>query len=131
MNATQTLTEIEGDHWHAPEFDSHLVSRVHQLRHKPLGDFTVEDLRITVGQSVGLPHLLPIALSILESDPMAEGDLFPGDLLSSVMRVAESFWLSNPALRDRALLVAAAGRDRTDDDKIRDDCSRFVARWCA
>ena len=130
MNATQTLTEVEGNDWGAPEFDSHLVGRVHELRHKPLGDFTVEDLRITIGQSVGLPHLLPIALSILESDPMAEGDLFRGDLLSSVVRVAESFWLCNPALRARALSVAAAGRDRTDDRKDCDDCAHFVARWC-
>jgi hypothetical protein len=128
MDETRTLTEIEGEDWGDPDFDSSLVTRVHKLRFKPLCDFTIEDLRIAIGQSVGLPHLLPVAIAHLESYPLAEGDFFPGDLLTSVLRVAESFWELHPAIRSRAVAVATNGCDLADDDQLRDACARFVAR---
>nr|WP_095876306.1 contact-dependent growth inhibition system immunity protein [Streptomyces sp. TLI_235] len=43
-------------------------------------------LRLLIGQGVGLPHLVPLALDLLERDPAAEGGLFPGDLLDAVAR---------------------------------------------
>jgi CDI immunity proteins len=82
----ETLERLEGDVWSSPEFDSSLVLTVHQLRKKPLADFTTEDLRIVIGQGVGLVHLIPIAISVLEKEPLAEGDFYPGDLLASVVR---------------------------------------------
>jgi len=45
----KTLTEIEGGNWEDREFDSNLVAAVHNLRHKPIGEFTVEDLRVMIG----------------------------------------------------------------------------------
>ncbi|MCH7726488.1 MAG: hypothetical protein IH991_08430 [Planctomycetes bacterium] len=120
---------MEGDDWADPEFDSHLLTRVHRLRHKPIGEFTIEDLRVTIGQSVGLPYLVPLAVNQLERDPLIEGDYFPGDLLLNVLRIADSFWHSHAALRDRVHPVAQLVRERTDDSKILETCLEFLSRW--
>ena len=126
---TQTLTEIEGRDWGDPVIDSHLMTTVHSLRHKPIGGFTVEDLRIAIGQSVGLPHLVPLAITKLESDPLLEGDLYPGDLLCNVLRIGEKFWTNHPALRDQLIDIAKATQNVTDDTDLRSLCSSFVSRW--
>jgi hypothetical protein len=102
----RTLTEIEGQDWGPPGFASHLVKTCHALRHKPLGTFTVEDLRIMIGQQISLAVLLPLALDSLEHDPLAEGDLEPGALLQSVLRVDPAFWRSQPGLHRRIVEVA-------------------------
>ena len=91
----KTLTEIENDEWGPPNFDSHLVTTIHRLRHKPLGDFTVEDLRIYLGQGLGPEHLMPFALYELERDPIAEGDFYPGDLLYAVLTLSSSYFAAH------------------------------------
>ena len=77
----KTLTELEGEDWGPPTFDSHLVTTIHQLRHKPLEQFTVADLQIFIGQNMSLEFLLPIAIEHLQDDPLVEGDYYRGDLL--------------------------------------------------
>ncbi len=99
IDRRKTLTELEDKDWGPPTFDSHLVATIHQLRHKPLDEFTVEDLRITIGQNVGLKHLLPIALERLNNDPFTEGDFYRGDLLNAVLGIKPSFWSDYPELR--------------------------------
>ena len=64
----------------------------YRLRKKPIGDFTIEELRIMIGQQIGILFLVPIALEIIEKNPLAEGDYYPGDLLASVTRLDASFW---------------------------------------
>ena len=81
-----SLEQLEKDIWPAPDFPSHLVTRCHALQKKPLCDLEVEDLRMLIGQAIGLDFLLPAALAILEKDPLAEGDFFAGDLLIALVR---------------------------------------------
>ena len=125
----QTLTELEANDWGDPEFSSHLATTVHKLRHKPTGDFTTEDLRITIGQSVGLPYLIPLAIAKLELEPLAEGDFYPGDLLCSVIAVDNTFWQSARDLLTRMITVVTSARDSTDDTEIRNKCDGFVCQW--
>ena len=75
--------------------------RCHALREKPLADFSVENLRLMIGQQVALTHLLPLALEQLDENPLAEGDLYLGDLLNAVLGVDEEFWSKNPDLQLR------------------------------
>jgi len=113
----KTLEQLEGQLWGEPAFDSHLVKTCHRRRTKPLDEFTVEDLRIMIGQEIGLPHLLPRAIEILENDPLAEGDHYPGDLLMSVIQ-AESFVASSPDLLRRVLGLADRAMARVGDDRV-------------
>ncbi len=126
---SKTLTELEAHDWGEPEFDSHLATTVHKLRHKPIGDFNTEDLRIAIGQSVGLAHLLPLAVTKLELHPLDEGDFYPGDLLCNVIAVDNAFWESARDLLTRMIPVVASARDSTDDTEIRNKCDGFISRW--
>ncbi|NNF72496.1 MAG: hypothetical protein HKN02_09920 [Rhodobacteraceae bacterium] len=81
----QTLEYLEKDVWPDPDYDSHLVTTCHRLRKKRLGEFEVEDLRIMIGQGIGLKYLLPKAVEELRINPFVAGDFFEGDLLVQVL----------------------------------------------
>lgn len=91
----KNLTELEGSDWGKSSSDSYIERSCHELRFKPLADLEVEDLRLFIGQSIGLRHLMPIALNTLRKNPLAEGMHYPGDLLSSVLRADPTFYLEN------------------------------------
>jgi hypothetical protein len=97
----------------APPDATVLIKRCHQLRTKPLRDFTVEDLRIMIGQQVALNRLVPIALDRLQADPLVEGDYYPGDLLASVLRVDAAFWERLPDLEVPLRKLTKDLRERT------------------
>jgi hypothetical protein len=87
-----TLDQLESVEWGPPTYDSYLVRTCHRLRTKPIGEFSVEDLRIMIGQQIGLLFLVPLALEKLAEDPLADGDFYPGDLLNSLLRANPDFW---------------------------------------
>ena len=103
----KNLAELEANVWPEPDFDSHLVRECHRLRMVPLRELTVENLRIMIGQQIGLPYLVPLALEHLEADPFVEGDYYPGDLLTNVLRSSREFWSTHRDLRSRVLLIVA------------------------
>ncbi|WP_374334428.1 contact-dependent growth inhibition system immunity protein [Leeia sp.] len=109
---TQTLTQLEKQDWGTAQSGSNLAVACHQLRHKPVGQMTVEDLRILIGQDIGLPYLMPLALDILQHDPMAKGQHYPGDLLCAALRASSAFYHHYPAyrfaVRDLAALACHA-----------------------
>ena len=120
-----TVEEIEGVSWPAATpTDTFLVRRCTALRRTPLAELTTEDLRIMLGQRVGVPILQPLAVEALVADPLAEGDLNRGDLLETVLRLPASAW--RPA--DRARLVAALrAANLPDDPALRSAVNAFSA----
>lgn len=120
LTAVTSIEQLERDVWPdpGPEATS-LVRRCVELRRKPLAEFTVEDLRIMLGQEIGVPALLPLALQVLLRDPLAEGDYYPGDLLANVLRLPEPAWSGLRAERELLRSVLAelvAGRPFSDPD---------------
>jgi hypothetical protein len=115
-----TIEQLERDVWFDPEPGAtFLVRRCTELRRKPLSEFTVEDLRIMLGQEVGVPVLLPRAVDVLVREPLAKGDFYPGDLLRSVMRLPDSAWSDLHAQRQvlaGVLAALVAGSDFDDPD---------------
>lgn len=88
------------------------------LRRVPLKDFSTEDLRIMIGQEIGLKYLLPIALVDLEKDPLAQGDFYPGDLLKNVLGISREFWRHHSELKERmdAIIEKAKAKLETLDE---------------
>jgi hypothetical protein len=103
----KSLQELEQSDWGEATYDSHLITTIHRLRRVPLRKFTVEDLRIMIGQSIGLPHLVPVALEHLRKDPLAEGDFYPGDLLKSMLTADSTFWREHTEWREEVREIAA------------------------
>jgi hypothetical protein len=120
-----TIEQLERDVWPDPEQSStFLVRRCTELRRKPLSEFTVEDLRIMLGQEVGVQVLLPRAVDVLVREPLAEGDLYPGDLLRSVVRLPDSAWSDLHGQHHR-LADLVAGSD-LDDPELRNHVVEFL-----
>ena len=106
------LQELEGDDWGEAGFDSSLVRTCHRLRRVPLTDFGAEDLRIMIGQQIGLPFLVPLALETLQRDPLTEGDFYPGDLLGAVLALPATFWGVHTAMRDVLRQIVSKTKER-------------------
>lgn len=82
-----------------PDFESHLVKRCFDLANKKLAFFSPEDLRIMIGQNIGLDYLIPLALEVLNEEPFIEADFYEGDLLLNVLKVNKDFWENNSELK--------------------------------
>ncbi|MEU8653617.1 contact-dependent growth inhibition system immunity protein [Streptomyces sp. NPDC048737] len=108
VNRDRSLEELERDRWLAPSGgETRLMATVRELRRKPIGGLTVEDMRLLLRQNVGLAYLLPLAVEVLKIDPLAEGDMYEGDLLAAVLTRSAEVWSESPELeRDVRLIVS-------------------------
>ena len=100
IQTDKTLEELENNIWTNTEFPTGLVRKYHFLRKKKLRDFSVEDLRLMLSQDIGAKYLVPVAIKILKTDILAEGDFYPGDLLESILNLPVDFWIYNKTLLD-------------------------------
>lgn len=96
----------------APPDATPLITRCHELRTKPLRDFTAEDLGIMIGQQVALRPLVSLALDRLRSDSLVEAADYPTDLLASVLRVDTAFWERSPDSEIELHKLAEGARQR-------------------
>lgn len=88
----KSLENLEKNIWNEPEYSSHLVTTCHKLRKKQLKDFDIENLRIMIGQNIGLYFLIPLALEKIKQNILVEGDFYEGDLLKSVLTSETDYW---------------------------------------
>ena len=102
---TKSLEELEKTKWAEPEFHSYLVETVHKSRKIPVCELTIENLRVLISQSVGLVFLMPLAIERLRERPLVEGDLYPGDLLCSVLKVNPDFWDQEQEMRNEVAQI--------------------------
>ncbi|MDH5379720.1 MAG: contact-dependent growth inhibition system immunity protein [Cyclobacteriaceae bacterium] len=89
---SKSLESLEKDIWGESEYDSYLVTTCHRLRKIQLKDFDIEDLRIMIGQNIGLKFLIPLAIDRLKENILAEGDFYAGDLLKTVLTSEVDYW---------------------------------------
>ena len=78
----------------------------------PVSELSVEQLRLLIGQEIGLSYLIPLALTVLETNIVAEGDMYPGDLLKNVTVVNASFWKNTPEQYARLVALMKKGKRR-------------------
>lgn len=126
VNRDLSLEELERDRWSVPSGgETRLMATVRQLRRKPIGGLTVEDMRLLIRQDVGLAHLLPLAVEALRIDPLAEGDMYEGDLLAAVLTRSAEVWSESPELeRDVRLIVSELADVPT---ALKREAERFLA----
>ncbi len=94
----KSLEELEDTIFKPSDFESNLILKCQELMKKKLKDYSVEDLRVMIGQEIGLKYLVPLALDTLMENPFVSGDFYNGDLLTNVLRVDKQFWKQNEDL---------------------------------
>lgn len=92
MNKKLSLKNITGRELDYSPEEKQFTSAIEQAWDKPLEQYSAEDLRLMINQELELAHLLPLALDILSDSPLANGGMFHGDLLYSVLNVNPKFW---------------------------------------
>ncbi|MGB8346799.1 MAG: contact-dependent growth inhibition system immunity protein [Ktedonobacteraceae bacterium] len=103
-----SLQDLDRQHWgYGMFFPPPVVVTCHALQCKPLRDFTIEGLRIIIGQRISLGYLVSLAIERLEQNPLAAGNFYDGDLLASVLRVPARFWLAHPDMRQAVKVIIA------------------------
>ncbi|MGW2256184.1 contact-dependent growth inhibition system immunity protein [Kitasatospora sp. NPDC001660] len=126
VDSACSLEELERDRWPTPAAGaSRLVATVHALRRRPIGELTVEDMRLLIRQDVGLAHLLPLAVEVLRDDPMAEGDMYEGDLLSAVLARSPAVWSQRPELARKLGVIVSESADLPPS--LKQEAARFLA----
>ena len=119
MDDTRSIQELENDYWEDFDFPTGLVEKCHAYRKIPVADLSTEQIRLLLGQRIGVRFLLPKAIKILQSNILAEGDFYPGDLLSNVLRLKKDDWEHNLVLQQQfdSLLTASLSEIQSCEDK--------------
>jgi hypothetical protein len=119
----KSIENLEKDIWgKAPKNATPLVEKVHRLRTIQIEQLELKDIRLLIGQRVGLKFLIPVALDILRDDLFIDTDFYSGDLLQNVMQIDIDFWDNYKDLKAQLddLLKAY-----TDEDKEKFKQGRF------
>ena len=119
-----TLEELENDFWKDYDYETPLVAKCHEYRKKSVNTLTIEELRLLIGQNIGLAFLIPIALEKLKKNIFAEGDYYEGDLLVNVLKSDSTYWKNNPSNAEYLLEIVADIDSKTEilnsSDEIKD-----------
>ncbi len=90
-----SLDDIEGKMDNVSELHSGMIENCHLARTKKLKDLDTKDLRVLINQRMGLTYTIPLALNILEENPLVMADLYRGDLLYSILNIDEASLTDN------------------------------------
>ena len=98
----KSIENLEKDFWgQPPKASTPLVNKVHELRTIQIEKLEPKDIRLLIGQNVGLKYLIPLALDILRDNLFVDAELYDGDLLKTVMNVNDDFWLNNKDVKSQ------------------------------
>ncbi len=98
------------------EDDSNVVREYYTVTLKKIKDFTNEDVRFCLSQETGLKFVVPIAIEILRDDILAEGDMYPGDIVTNLLRIDAEFWGLHTNLAIEVNNLCASGLEQIADD---------------
>lgn len=121
-----TLEELEGYDSGDPETaPTPMVAICIRLQKIPLNALSDSDLRLLIGQQIGLKYLVPKALDRLTSLPLLQTDYYPGDLLNALLRIDWDYWIQNP--RELDCVRSIAGSVAPQYGELVRDCEKFLA----
>lgn len=101
----KSIEELENDYRSETEFSSYVSETCHSARKKTITKLSYEEIRLMIGQKIGLKYLLPVAVSILEKNPLIEVTFFKGDLLIQLLRLDIADWKDNKTDLDKFITI--------------------------
>ncbi|NUV66081.1 hypothetical protein G6W57_02960 [Streptomyces sp. CAI-121] len=126
---SKTIEELEGIEWpDPPPGGTGLVKAVHNLRKRPINLLTAWEMSRLIGQDVGIPWLLPVALEHLRETATDQslGAFYDDDLLTAALTRRSPIWQSNPQWAADLKEIISLLEDISPS--IREDVQRFFLR---
>ena len=77
-----------------PRLQSSVALRAHALAEKCLSELTPGDIAFCLRQKIALPHVVPLALDLLDDNPIVEVEFYDGDLLVSLLLASKTHALT-------------------------------------
>ena len=128
VDENKSLEQLENDFWKDDsDYPTGLVEKCYRYREIALKELTIEQMRLLIGQNIGLKYLIPKALKILGTNILAEGDCYEGDLLSMVLNAEDNFWNENKNLRI-AIKNLITGRRQEIESKNEENIHRQLLK---
>ena len=122
MDENKSIDQLQSIHLSTMAVPAGITSRCMQYLQVPVKDLSKEQVRFLLSHDIGTTFLLHKTIQILEEDILADGDFYPGDLLSALLNVDDVYWRNNPELAGRLYsllnqqrpLIQKAGHKRLD-----------------
>jgi len=117
----EELPAVAGDEYPLPAW-------YRSVREVPIDKLSIEDIAKALRQQIHPEHVVPRALQILQTDPLA-GEMYDGELFASLNGVTPDHWVNHSD--DTALLRLVIERllpDPTIADDIRRDAEELGKR---
>lgn len=93
---SKSIEELENSYWQDCGLNTYVVRTGQAARKKPLSQLTNEEIRLLIGQKIGLKYVIPLAVSIVSAEPFIEVTFYEGDLLGELLQLSEADWKDNP-----------------------------------
>lgn len=128
-NLSKSIEEIENDFWgNVPDNATSIVRSTYELRKKMLSMLDLDDMRLLIGQSIGLEVLIPHSLDFIADNPFVEALYFEGDLFKNIVFTDRTYWEKNPEIKLRLLNLFDKHKNQFDDIDMEDDLKDQVLK---
>ncbi|MBW7866075.1 MAG: hypothetical protein GX580_12570 [Candidatus Hydrogenedens sp.] len=105
VDTRKTLPELDPACFDEADGNDAVALLARRVGAKPLRKFSPADLYGAVSLNVGLPFVAPLAVALLEDDPLVQAARHPGDLLTAVLESDTRFWQEHHDLWSAMLVV--------------------------
>ena len=129
---SDNLQDIENSDWGEPSAATSVERTVRELRRVPIGELTADQMALLVRQGVGLPTLVPLALDSLENEIAPAAEMYPGELLLSL--ISANHWHDIPQFRRRLVTLienAKAAAQEHPQSTIHENNLKKMRAWVA
>lgn len=126
MEKDKTIEDLENDVWKEINFPTSLVERCYYLRKKKIKDLSNDELRLLIGQNIGLKFIVPVAFQILEEEILVEATYYPGDLLLSVISCDINYWKNNKASLNTLLSIYKNNLEKINNSDKEEEINKKV-----
>ncbi len=113
MDDSLSLAELRGERVSTADIEaapSTLIRNYLRAYTTPIAQLTDDQLRVLTSQDGPTVELAERVIARIETEPLLEACMYPGDLLCALLRPRPAFWAAHPRLLERVLDVLLAQR---------------------
>ncbi len=90
-----SLNTLLGQKKDSGPYPTPLAERCNEALDLPLKDLNWKQIRMLIGQDIGLVYLMPWAIDCLKKRPLCCVEFYPGDLMVACLQIKREYWADN------------------------------------